>query len=81
MLRSGNAGQNNELTAAQSAELEALYARYDKAAEGKRAAIERKLDALLGCGTPGTDALERHGLLRVDHEDPVAKYPFRNYTR
>jgi hypothetical protein len=31
-----------------------------------------KLDALLGCGTPGTDALERH-TRRVDHEDPLVR--------
>ena len=73
MLHSGNSGQNNELTAAQSAELEALYARYDKAPKGEREAIDRKVDRLLRCGTPSTDALERPGLLRVDHEDPVVR--------
>ena len=73
MPPSGIAEQNNELRAELYAELEALYAGYDKAPEGKRAAIERKLNALLGCRTPSTDALERHGLRSVDHEDPVDK--------
>jgi hypothetical protein len=51
MQPSWNSAQNNEL--------QALYARYWEAPESKRPAIEREIDALLGCGTRRTDALER----------------------
>jgi hypothetical protein len=52
-----NTAQNNELLA--------LYTRLKGAPERERRAIERKLDVLLECGTPSTDALE-HLPIRLD---------------
>ena len=45
---------------AQNNELLALYARLKGAPERERRAIERKIDGVLGTGTPSADALERH---------------------
>jgi hypothetical protein len=66
----GNAERNNGLA------LRGLFEEYRLATSPDvRKALQSRIDLVMNseCRTPSTDALERHGLLRLDHEDPVVK--------